>query len=702
MDFTLELYKLEDMRDVLPLIVETTADMLNADRCTIYVFDKKTDELHSEFYHGTPEKKIRLSLDNTSIAGYCGKKKRVINIDNVYGDFSKKYKGLKFNKSFDKINQYKTKSILCFPLLDDEKRLLGVISLINSLSPKGFSKKDQTLLEAISRHAVISVSRLQRQELATLFSETEQKNFAGNQKLFVIFFDIIGYTRLSESQGNEKINKIIQAWEEDQIRLINEYGGIYVKSAGDEIMSIFGLEQMPFEQSVEQPSDLDFSGIKFDKNMTLKKFINAKNSVSNHTNLKPFILSFSSWILNNADRLDKKTLEKAEQFKKSLWADNVIRFMYMAQKNMNWLNNFFFANKMLTDEKHHRIFMKGGAEFGSVVVGFDFYGRIDVLGDIVNVASRITDKGSKYSIGANIVEQPLLIGPEFNAFLPEKGFVNKTKNYLHLKGKEKPLYIYSIDSIDSLDNRALLPKTFYLRHKKYILQKINDLNKIEQKTLPFNYASYQIEMNDKYLVDHSKRVAINSLHIIDLINKKSKKSSLFEHKHITPAQKETIVIVALLHDIGRYSLNEQVKAYIDPTKSIRPLTREEKEMFNRLTSSFGTSILESIAQLRTFAFFVKCCGLHYNGFYEYQSYADNPFKDNLPIESRIVTIANAIDSILSDTPFREKLNIENLISIFKSDMEKSNTQIQVQKFDPLILSLVIEYYEQVVDLLCKI
>ena len=125
-------------------------------------------------------------------------------------------------------------------------------------------------------------------------------------------------------------------------------------------------------------------------------------------------------------------------------------------------------------------------------------------------------------------------------------------------------------------------------------------------------------------------------------------------------------------------------------------------MFNRLTISFGTSILESIAQLRTFVFYVKCCGPHYNGFYQYQSYADNPFKDNLPVESRIVTIANAIDSILSDTPFREKLNIESLINIFQSDIEKSNHQAQVQKFNTSILSLVIECYQQIVDLLRKI
>ncbi len=686
MNFTLELYQLEDMRKVLSLIVEKTVQLMNADRCTLYLFDKKTDELVSEFYHGAPKKKIRVPLGDTSIAGYCGIHKKIININDVYGDITKTYKGLKFNKIFDEINQYETKSILCIPLLDSKDRLLGVISMLNSLSASGFSKKDESLLKTISHHAVISVSRLQRQELSTIFSEQEQKRFTGSQELFIIFFDIIDYTRLSESQGDEKIKKIIQAWEEDHIRLINDYGGIYVKSAGDEIMSLFGFDPT----FIEQPPDTDSFNLQFDKNLTLDEIIRVKNSISNHTNLKLFIPQFTHWLDSKKGTLDKNTLNKAKRFKRSLWAQNVIKFMYMAQKNMNKLNNFFFENNILTQEKLHRVFMKGGAEFGPVIVGFDFYGRIDVIGDIVNVAARITDKGNKYTIGASIVEQPLLIGPNLNNLLPKKGFVNKTKNYLRLKGKEKPIYIYSIDSIDSLENRSFIPSSSFLCHKKFVLKQINGLDKVEQTTLPFNYASYKIENNDKYLVDHSKRVAINSLHIIDLLNKMTP-----DRQSITPDQKKTITITALLHDIGRHSLNDQVKAYIDPTKSIRAINEEEKEVFSRLTSSFGNSILESITQLRPFAHYVKCCGLHYNGYYQYQSYADNPSKENLPVESRIVTVANAIDSILSDAPFKEKLDIENLIDIFKTDIKQPKGQAQVQKFDPAILSVVIEYYQQV-------
>lgn len=690
-DFALELYKLEDMREVLSLIVDKAGRLIKSDRCTLYLYNERANELYSEFYRGAPVKQIRLPLNHTSIAGYSGVHKKIVNIDNVYGNLDRFYKGLKFNEFFDKSNQYKTKSILCVPLLDDKNRLIGVISLINKLSSTGFSKKDEALLDIISRHAVISVIRLKRQAQSIIFSEKEQKKLAGQQKLFVVFFDIIGYTNLIKSMGDKKIKQIIQYWEEDHIRLINDYGGTYVKSAGDEIMSLFGIDS----RLIVPPTDQDFSGINLDEPLTLKKFIDAKKSISNQINLRPFIAKYSIWLLKNSGTMDKKTKDRANRFKRSLWAENVIRFMVMAQKKIDLLNNYFFTSKILNEEKSQRVFLKGGTEFGPVIVGFDFYGRIDVIGDVVNVASQITDKGRKYSIGANIVKQPVLMGSSINTLLPRKGFVNKTKNHVRLKGKEKRQYVYSIDSINSTENRAKLPEKSFSRHKKSVSRKINELDMIEQRILPFNYAGYQIETRDKYLVDHSKRVAINSLHIIDLMNKKirNKKPSVYDNPVITPVQIKTTISVALLHDIGRHSLNDPIKVYIDPIKSIRALTNEEREVFTRFTSSFGALILESVFELRSFACYVKCCGLHFNDVYQYQSYTDDSSKKELPIESRIVTIANAIDSILSDTPFREKLDIEHMVTIFRSDMKKSHEQTRVQKFDPSILSLVIKYYE---------
>ena len=685
MAFILELYKLEDTGRVVSAIVDHAVKLLNADRSTLYLLDKDTNVLHSEFYHGAPQKKIKLALDENSVAGYCGCHKKTVNIVDVYKPPYRGYPGLRFNAFYDRLNRYNTRSILSVPLLDDNGRLKGVLSVINSLSPSGFSKEDASMLEAVARHAVVAVSRLERQELARVFSQDAQTQLSGRQRLFVVFFDIIDYTRLSESQGDAKIKKIIQAWEENHIRLINDYGGIYVKSAGDEIMSLFGLE--PHLASLLPEKELSDTGLPVSSHDIFRK----KRALSNEANLKQIIYQYWYCVTGKPEQTSRQMTAREKGVMTKLWAENVVRFMHMAQKNLDRLNYSLFERRILTREDHHRILMRGGAEYGPVIVGFDFYGRIDVLGDTVNVASRITDAGNKRSMSPGIDDQPVFVGPKLNSLLPSKAFANRSRKYTRLKGKSAPIYIYSVNSIQSFDNRALIPAKAFAGYKAYILKQIRHLDRVKQHSLPFNFASYRIEQADKYLVDHSKRVAVNCVHIIDLMRGANKV------KDMTRSFKKDTVISALLHDIGRHSLSDQIKAYIDPTKSIRKLTPTEKETFNRLTSSFGCSILESITELRPYADRVKYAWYHYNGTYNDPMYKAVPCRDRIPLESRIIAVANAIDAILSDTPFREKKQIEELVSIFESDMAASDFPEQVQKFDPGILAPVIRFYRQGTD-----
>jgi|GEM_PF-4759718 len=690
MEFTEELYKLEDMRKVLSLIVEHSVRLVSADRSTLYLFDKNRNELYSEFYHGAPLKTIRLPLDGNSVAGYCACLKKRINIKDVYQKNAERYPGLKFNSFFDRFNRYKTKSILCAPLLDQFGRLHGVLSLLNSPAENGFSMTDEGVIDIIARHATIAVTRLQRQEMARVFSEREQQFLAGPRELFVVFFDIIDYTRLSEMHGDKKIRQIIQAWEKDHIRLINSYGGIYIKSVGDEIMSMFGHDSLSDNSDAKQVLEANGPG----PAASIEYFKKLKKRVSNLENLKPLILEYERWFGINQKRMSTWEKEEFEKFRKQLWAENVIRFMQKAQKNLNRLNHSLFSKQILTDEKEHLIFMKGGAEFGRVIVGFDFYGRIDVSGDIVNTASRITDQGTKASIISSPVEQPILIGPKMYPLLPIDHFVNTSKIHIRLKGKKDSLDIYIINSIVSFENRSFMPEDKFQNFKISIMKQIGELDLIRQKLFPFNYAAYRIEEKDKYIVDHSKRVAVNALHIVDLINSNAESKTDSQCSALNPDRIKTTAISALLHDIGKYALNDNVKGYIEPTNSIRSLSQEEKEVFNRLTGSFACSILESIEALRPYSFFVKCVYLHFNGFYCSKIYGDNPSASQIPIESRIVSIANAIDSIFTETPFREQLQVQNMIDILALDIENGKSQNRVQKFDPIISSMVIDYYKK--------
>jgi HD-GYP domain-containing protein (c-di-GMP phosphodiesterase class II) len=100
-------------------------------------------------------------INEQSISGYCALKRSVINIPDMYNippdaPYS-------FNSSFDRIAGYKTVSSLAIPLVSNDKRLMGVIQVMNSKDPAGnitaFSPDDEILLTHFANNASMVLER---------------------------------------------------------------------------------------------------------------------------------------------------------------------------------------------------------------------------------------------------------------------------------------------------------------------------------------------------------------------------------------------------------------------------------------------------------------------------------------------------------------------------------------------------------------
>ena len=74
-------------------------------------------------------------VDNESICGYVAGTGEMLNIPDVYE--LKDDVTYAFNKSYDNISQYRTKSILTFPMKNLQGEVIGVLQLINSMSEDG-------------------------------------------------------------------------------------------------------------------------------------------------------------------------------------------------------------------------------------------------------------------------------------------------------------------------------------------------------------------------------------------------------------------------------------------------------------------------------------------------------------------------------------------------------------------------------------
>jgi adenylate cyclase len=122
------------INSLLFTLTERTPQLIEADRCTVFLVDVARKELTS--MHGAVE--IRIGMDK-GIAGEVATHNKTVNIPDAYKD-------PRFNQAIDKQSGYHTKTILCLPIRDAENKPLGVIQLINK-KHGAFSKEDEELLE---------------------------------------------------------------------------------------------------------------------------------------------------------------------------------------------------------------------------------------------------------------------------------------------------------------------------------------------------------------------------------------------------------------------------------------------------------------------------------------------------------------------------------------------------------------------------
>lgn len=144
---------LTDIDELLKVIAEETKNAMQADRCTVFLWDKDDDELWSKVALGVDEdKEIRFPADK-GLAGYVVKTGETLNITDAYSDS-------RFNPEVDISTGYKTKTILCMPIMNNNNEIIGAFQVLNKIDGV-FTKNDEDLLIAIGGSASIALENAQ-------------------------------------------------------------------------------------------------------------------------------------------------------------------------------------------------------------------------------------------------------------------------------------------------------------------------------------------------------------------------------------------------------------------------------------------------------------------------------------------------------------------------------------------------------------
>ena len=167
-----------------------------------------------------------------------------------------------------------------------------------------------------------------------------------------------------------------------------------------------------------------------------------------------------------------------------------------------------------------------------------------------------------------------------------------------------------------------------------------------------------IDLRDPYVLGHSRGVT-------ELATKLARRMGLHEK------QVELVRKGSLLHDIGKLGITQKILAKPEH------LTPAESEII-RKHPQLGASLLEKSPHLRLLIPIVS----QHHEFYNGEGYPNRIAGNQITIEARVVSVADAIEAMSSDRPYRRARNIEFIIDELK---RCSGTQ-----FDPQVVDVAVE------------
>lgn len=137
-------------QSVLERIVDVSYELLDADR--IAIFTKVPGEELLYVSHAQDAAKGKYISSKNGIAGLVATKGELLSVDDVYNHPA-------FDKTIDKLTNYRTKSILCAPVHDTEGNVLAVVEAINKRNGSKFTSEDALFLTYVAEAAGISLHK---------------------------------------------------------------------------------------------------------------------------------------------------------------------------------------------------------------------------------------------------------------------------------------------------------------------------------------------------------------------------------------------------------------------------------------------------------------------------------------------------------------------------------------------------------------
>lgn len=131
-----------EIDSVTRIVVQSFRNLIDCERCALFLMDEKTNELYFKPVGDSEHSQARLKEirfpASSGVAGWVASNKKTLNLKNAYHD-------ARFNPDVDKKTGFRTRTILCHPVLSSNNQLLGVIQMVNKkkTNPKKLQDEDK-------------------------------------------------------------------------------------------------------------------------------------------------------------------------------------------------------------------------------------------------------------------------------------------------------------------------------------------------------------------------------------------------------------------------------------------------------------------------------------------------------------------------------------------------------------------------------
>lgn len=229
----------QDLDKLLQLIMKSIKAVMEAEASSLMLLDPEKNELYFSTVEGGSDKvkEIRIKADQ-GIAGHVVQSGKPLIVNDVA-------KSRFFLKSVDEKTQFKTRAIICVPLISRNKTI-GVLEALNKKSRQDFDDEDERLFMAFSHQVSVAIENARLYNMAfydgltkvfmrRYFEAWLSQEFARVKRyrtdLSIIMFDIDYFKKINDTYGHQAGDAVLEGIAQtvkDNIReadVLARYGG---------------------------------------------------------------------------------------------------------------------------------------------------------------------------------------------------------------------------------------------------------------------------------------------------------------------------------------------------------------------------------------------------------------------------------------------------------------------------------------------